>query len=97
MKHNKGILILCLFICALFTISSVCASDLNEIDAGDNLESIDEIQAIEEINDDEINSESNNDEIISEEGDGTFQELQDMINDAPENSTITLDRRTISL
>lgn len=92
MKHNKGILILCLFICALFTISSVCASDLNEIDADDDLESIDEIQTIEETNDDEIICESNNDEIISEEGDGTFQELQDMINDAAENSTITLDK-----
>ena len=91
MKHNKGILILCLFICALFTISSVCASNLNEIDADDDLESIDEIQTIEET-DDEIICESNNDEIISEEGDGTFQELQDMINDAAENSTITLDK-----
>ena len=96
MKYNKGILILCLIICALFTISSVCASDLSEIDADDDLASIDEIQTIEETNDDEIIGESNNDEIISEEGVGTFQELHDMINDAPENSTLILDRDYIN-
>ena len=87
MKHNKGILILCLFICALFTISSVCASDLNEIDADDDLESIDEIQTIEE---------NNNEEIVQDVGMGTFQDFQDMIDNAPENSTLILDRDYIN-
>ena len=83
MKYKRRMLILCLIICALFTISSVSASDLNAIDDADNLESIDEIQTIDE---------SNYEEIVTEGEAGTFQELQDMIDNAPENSTITLDK-----
>ena len=87
MKFKTVMLISCLFICALFTISSVCASDLSEIDADDDLASIDEIQTIEE---------SNNDEIVQDEGVGTFQDFQDMIDNAPENSTLILDRDYIN-
>ena len=79
MKCKKGLFILCLLVCALFTISSISASDLAESDM-DELTAADDTQVIEE----------NNDEIIGESDNGTFQALQDKINNA-EGSTITLE------
>ena len=76
---KKIILMICLVICVLFTVSSVCANDLAESDM-DDLASGDDIQVIEE----------SDDGIIGESDNGSFQALQDKINNA-EGSTITLE------
>ena len=87
MKYKKKLLILCLIICTLFTISSVCASDLDEMDLDDELASADEIQVIEE---------NSNEEIISEGNYGTFAELNENIKNTPVNSTLTLENDYIN-
>ena len=91
---KKAILILFLAICVLFTLSSVCASDVNDIAiASDNTNQVIEETGIDDnlaISEDEATAQTDN-EIISEKDDGTFTALQNKINNAPEGSTITLE------
>ena len=81
MNYKNGVLILCLIICVLFSISSVVAFDTNDNITADDLTTDYEPQLIKQIE---------NDEIISVD-DGTFKALQDKINNATEGSTITLE------
>ena len=92
---KKGVFILCLAICALFAVSSVCASDVNDtITTSD-----DTAEIIGEANDEEIVSSADEEAIASSENEdalsatpGTFTELQNKIDDAESNSTISLDK-----
>ncbi|WP_346662176.1 hypothetical protein [uncultured Methanobrevibacter sp.] len=92
---KKEILIFLLAICVLFTLSSVCAGDVNDTAiASENTN-----QVIEETNiddtlasgEDEVIVQTDNDEILSEKDDGTFAALQQKIDDAEEGEVITLE------
>ena len=91
---KKQVLILCLAICVLFTLSSACAEDVNKtVVASDNTDQvIEEVDgdAVSEVNK-EIISSSENEDSVSVPDDGTFTALQKKINDAEEGSTITLE------
>ena len=77
MKYGKALINLCVIICLLFTISSVCASDINE-NITDELTTNEDIQIIEE------------NEIISASDNGSFTALREKINSGY-NSTIMLE------
>ena len=79
MDYKKMILALCLIICVLFTVSSVCASEANETDT---IQVADEIEEIDEID---------NGEIMGETDDGTFASLNQKIQNAGNGSEITLE------
>ena len=96
MKYKKGFIFICLIIC-LFSIASVCASDVNdtlmaneddivvELSQGD----VDEMAFSEE---NEIIGQTGNEELISEGNTGTFAELQANITAATKGSTLTLNK-----
>lgn len=92
---KKGVFILCLAICVLVTLSSVCAGDVNDT----AIATSDESQVIEEANDLEVVSSADEEVIASSQGEdvlgataGTFTELQNKIDNAASDSTITLDK-----
>ena len=83
MKYKKGLVFICLIIC-LFSISSVCAGEIN---------STEDAMAQEEISIDDQTDDLGaiqHDEVL-EIDDGTFTALQNKINNATEGSTITLE------
>ena len=95
MDFKKTLLVFCLIMCILFTVSNVAAGDVNDtMVASDNAN-----QVIEETNmddtlasgGDELIAQTDNDEILSEKDDGTFTALQNKIDNAAEGSTITLE------
>ena len=95
MKFKKTLLVFCLIMCILFTVSNVAAGDVNDtMVSSDNAN-----QVIEETNmddtlasgGDELIAQTDNDEILSEKDDGTFTALQNKIDNAAEGSTITLE------
>ena len=82
---KKGVFLLCLAICILFTLSSVCASDVNDTAiASDNAD-----QVIGEVDDDVSSSE--NEDFLSVADDGTFTSLQKKIDNATSGSEIILE------
>lgn len=82
---KKGVFLLCLAICILFTLSSVCASDVNDTAiASDNAD-----QVIGEVDDDVASSE--NEDFLSVADDGTFTSLQKKIDNATSGSEIILE------
>ena len=95
MDFKKTLLVFCLIMCILFTVSNVAAGDVNDtMVSSDNAN-----QVIEETNmddtlasgGDELIAQTDNDEILSEKDDGTFTALQNKIDAAAEGSTITLE------
>lgn len=95
MDFKKTLLVFCLIMCILFTVSNVAAGDVNDtMVSSDNAN-----QVIEETNmddtlasgGDELIAQTDNDEILSEKDDGTFTALQNKIDNAAEGSTITLE------
>ena len=83
---KKGVFLLCLAICILFTLSSVCASDVNDTAiASDNAD-----QVIGEVGDD-VASSSENKDFLSVADDGTFTSLQKKIDNATSGSEIILE------
>ncbi|MEE0943459.1 MAG: Ig-like domain repeat protein [Methanobrevibacter sp.] len=101
MKFKKTLLVFCLIICVLFCVSSVAAGDVNDAAiASENqnvIENQDPVAASEattEVDNEKIESDvisSSNKEILSEKDNGTFTALQEKINNADENATITLE------
>lgn len=94
MLNKTGMVILFLLIIAFCTISEVSADDLDErlsLNA-----SVDEIEITEDISLQDVNTSQDNfnaaDEILEIENEGTFTELQNMVDEAPEGSTIELER-----
>ena len=93
MEYKKTLIILILTI-FLFGIASVCAGDANDTAiAGEDISAIELAQGNEiSVNDNSQSMEqSGNEEIISESDDGSFTALKSKIDNAPANSTITLE------
>jgi len=83
---EKEVFLLCLAICILFTLSSVCASDVNDTAiVSDNAD-----QVIGEVGDD-VASSSENEDFLSVADDGTFTSLQKKIDNATSGSEIILE------
>ena len=105
MDYKKSLLVFCVIICILFTVSSVAAGDVNDAAIAsenqdmieiENQDSVDVNGATGEIDDanQKIESDvisSSNEDILSEKDNGTFKALQEKINNATEGSTITLE------
>lgn len=94
MKYKKELIFICLIIC-LFSVASVCASDVNDTAINsDNTDQVIEETNIDDnlaIGEDDAIAQADNNEIISEKDDGTFTALQNKINNAKKGSTITLE------
>lgn len=85
MRYKRYMIILVLAVFAL-SVAGVCASDVAtavESSADDSIIEADDVQAI---------GENENDEIVSEGNAGTFSDLRQKIQDAGDDTTITLDR-----
>ncbi len=85
MNFIKKVVVFTILICICFSISSVAASDVNDTDMAAY-----EDQVIGDTSDEVITS--SQDDLISSSNKGTFTELQNIINEAPRGSTITLDK-----
>ena len=95
---QKKIFILCLAICLIFTISSVCASDVNDTTIASQDTMIDVAQSDDLTTSDEILSAGNDVETISAQNDldklsanGTYSELREKIGSG---GSIDLDSKT---
>ena len=89
---KKEVFILCLAICMLFALSSVCAGEVNdELAASNNTDQIIENEDTVSDVDDGIISSSQNEEIVSVRDNGTFKALQNKIDNADEGSTVILE------
>ena len=87
MLKGKSILV-AMFLLALFAVSAVSAADNATEDISDMGETLsDEVISVEEI---QATGQANDDETIGETDDGTFTALQQKINGASVNATITL-------
>ena len=88
MNFKKRLLVFCLIICVLFSISSIYASDIDDAVIASDIS--DEAIAIEDTND-ELIAPSDEEETVGT-GTGTFSDLQEIINNTPSGSTISLDK-----
>ena len=87
MLKGKSILV-AMFLLALFAVSAVSAADNATEDIADVGETLpDEVISVEET---QVTGQANDDETIGETDDGTFTALQQKINGASVNATITL-------
>ena len=97
---KKEILIFFLAICVLFTLSSVCASDVNDTAIANEDTTIIDVSESNHLTDENIvinpdNSQIGSSNLENSEGIGelgTFTELQDKIDNAEIDSTITLEK-----
>ena len=88
MNFKKRLLVFCLILCVLFSISSVYASDIDDAVIASDIS--DEAITIEDTND-ELIAPSDEEETVGASA-GTFSELQDIINQSASGSTISLDK-----
>ena len=97
MNFKKTLLVFCLIICVLFSVSSVVAGDVNgEVIASESQDSAVVSQATVEVDNDNQKIENNlisssSEDILSEKDNGTFTALQDKISNAAEGATIELE------
>ena len=95
MKFKKTLLAFCLIMCIFFCVSSVAAGDVNDAAiASENQDSVDANVATAEVDNEKIENDvisSSNEDILSAKDNGTFTALQEKINNAAENATITLE------
>ena len=97
MNFKKTLLVFCLIICVLFSVSSVVAGDVNdEVIASESQDSDVVSQAAVEVDNDNQKIENNlisssSEDILSEKDNGTFTALQDKISNAAEGATIALE------
>jgi predicted outer membrane repeat protein len=84
-KMKRGLLIILLIACLLFSVSSAAASDANDT----VMTSEDEMEVSDA---DDVLMKSLDDEILGDSDDGTFTALQNKIDNASDGATITLDR-----
>ena len=97
MNFKKTLLVFCLIICVLFSVSSVVAGDVNdEVIASESQDSDVVSQATVEVDNDNQKIENNlisssSEDILSEKDNGTFTALQDKIRNAAEGATIELE------
>ena len=97
MNFKKTLLVFCLIICVLFSVSSVVAGDVNdEVIASESQDSDVVSQATVEVDNDNQKIENNlisssSEDILSEKDNGTFTALQDKISNAAEGATIELE------
>ena len=97
MNFKKTLLVFCLIICVLFSVSSVVAGDVNgEVIASESQDSAVVSQATVEVDNDNQKIENNlisssSEDILSEKDNGTFTALQDKIRNAAEGATIELE------
>ncbi len=95
MKFKKTLLAFCLIMCIFFCVSSVAAGDVNDTAiASENQDSVDANVATAEVDNEKIENDvisSSNVEILNAKDNGTFTALQEKINNADENATITLE------
>ena len=98
MNFKKTLLVFCLIICVLFSVSSVFAGDVNdEVIASESQDSDVVSQATVEVDNDYQKIENNlisssSEDILSEKDNGTFTALQDKISNAAEGATIELEK-----
>ena len=98
MNFKKTLLVFCLIICVLFSVSSVVAGDVNdEVIASESQNSDVVSQATVEVDNDNQKIENNlisssSEDILSEKDNGTFTALQDKISNATEGATIELEK-----
>ena len=98
MNFKKTLLVFCLIICVLFSVSSVVAGDVNdEVIASESQDSDVVSQATVEVDNDNQKIENNlisssSEDILSEKDNGTFTALQDKISNAAEGATIELEK-----
>lgn len=97
MNFKKTLLVFCLIICVLFSVSSVVAGDVNDgVIASESQDSDVVSQATVEVDNDNQKIENNlisssSEDILSEKDNGTFTALQDKISNAAEGATIELE------
>ena len=101
MKFKKTLLVFCLIICVLFCVSSVAAGDVNDAAIASEKQNVIENQdpvaaseATTEVDNEKMENDvisSSNEEILNTKDNGTFTALQEKINNADENTTITLE------
>ena len=101
MKFKKTLLVFCLIICVLFCVSSVAAGDVNDAAIASEKQNVIENQdpvaaseATTEVDNEKMENDvisSSNEEILNTKDNGTFTALQEKINNAGENATITLE------
>lgn len=94
MNFKKSVVVLSLILCVLFAISCAAASDVNETDLTtyDNQEIGDVGDDLIASSDGDLLSANASQEVSSSSTKGTFKELQTLIEEAPEGSTITLEK-----
>lgn len=99
MKYKRGFIFICLIIC-LFSIASVCASDVNEAlmaseDQSNDLIELENQDKISTANNAEINAGGigDNQAILGNSSDtGTFDELHTLIRNTSEGGILELDK-----
>ena len=95
MKYKKILLTICIIACILFSISSTAAADVNDVAIASESQDdvLEQVTYNEKISSEKIeaNSTEVNKEVISAKQ-GTFTDLNKIINDAEPNSVITLEK-----
>ncbi|WP_292885974.1 hypothetical protein [Methanobrevibacter sp. UBA212] len=98
MLNKKNIFVLLMLVVVITTMSSVCASDMGDDMANDTSDTVelnennDATSAMEEESDIDASGEHSSDDMLKDDTEWrTFTELQELINDAEENSEINLE------
>jgi predicted outer membrane repeat protein len=97
-KMKKGLLVILLIACLMFSVSAVAAADFNDTAmTGEDEIGMSDADAVLEssgngISDADVLMKSSNEEMLEASDDATFTALQNKINNASDGATITLDR-----